>query len=255
MGFQLPNPPSSGGGNASPYPRIDGQSQLFEYYANDTGGFVNNGWTPNSQNNIGNPVLNDTNWIGRIKRTRFESNSPNQGIGLFNGFNGGYAISTGVSGGFIYRHFFSTGNPFPTNCGFFSGVLDLTGMFDVNPSTLTLNMVGIYLDSGGTWGAICRTPASATTFLSGIARVVNDETPYFLEINALPGSGEVTFFLNQINNTDGSFTTIIDTTITTNLPAAGTPLFPAHNVWTGATNPVRMSAMQGSFLTPAPYAP
>ena len=253
MGFQLPNPPQSAAPAGGGYWR-DADGMMFEYYVNDTNGIVNNGWTPGINGVSSTPTYSDADWIRRVKRLLLTQNNPAGSSGISNGFNGGFWRTSGVSGGFIFRTFFGTGPAFPANCGFFSGLIDFSGSFTTTPSTNANNMCGVFLDSGGNWGAIARTPANASVITTTTPRVVSGEQAYFFEMRAVPGSSEINYLLQAIDNTNGSFATIINGAISSNLPPLGTIMYQSHSLWTGATAPGQLTLMQGQVRIYAPFA-
>lgn len=192
------------------------------------------GLTPTTAATLSHPAPAITTLAESLYRTRFAtSTTAGNAAGVRDAVNTVWRGNAAGRGGFFLHHRFCSGSISLAGGQKVTGLSSSTGALAGEPSALPDVLAVVKDTADATWFFARRTGTGAVQKVNLGVAPANNQT-FDLVMFSRPNGGEIFVRVVQ-HNFDGSSTVLLDTSYTTDIPAAGTLLSRTHQVRNGVT--------------------
>jgi hypothetical protein len=192
------------------------------------------GLTPTTGATLSHPAPANTTLAESLYRTRFAtSTTAGNAAGVRDAVNTIWRGNSAGRGGFFLHHRFCSGSISLAGGQKVSGLSSSTGALAGEPSALP-DVLGVIKDSGDTNWQFARRAGTGTVQKVSLGVAPANNQTFDLVMFSRPNGSEI--FVRVVQHLfDGTFTVLLDTSYTTDIPAAGTLLSRTHQVRNGTT--------------------
>jgi hypothetical protein len=192
------------------------------------------GLTPTTGATLSHPAPATTTLAESLYRTRFATSATaGNAAGVRDAVNTVWRGNAAGRGGFFLHHRFCSGSISLAGGQKVSGLSSSTGALAGEPSALP-DVLGVIKDSADTNWFFARRAGTGTVQKVNLSVAVANNQTFDLVMFSRPNGGEIFVRVVQ-HNFDGSSTLLLDTSYTTDIPAAATLLSRTHQVRNGTT--------------------